>query len=227
MASTKGADHDANTAQREDNIRTLLPWRRLQNRFGHHIPGGWHSAYQGVQNVHCGRSRAGQKAPGNYWPKAASGRIRVGGEDIARLSPRALAGRQALLAQDNEVPPGVTVADLVGYGRAPHQNLLGIGDAADRAHVACAITWTGLEDLAGRKLAALSGGQLQRAFIAMVLAQDMPAMLFDEPTSWLDIRRHVDVLRLMRSLARVGPASKRTVRSCQKICKQHEACHTG
>ncbi|WP_264210678.1 ABC transporter ATP-binding protein [Leisingera thetidis] len=150
----------------------------------------------------CGKSTLFKAVSGQL--KAEGGRIRVGDEDIARLSPRALARRLSLLSQDNEVPPGVTVADLVGYGRAPHQNLLGIGNAADRAVVSRAITRMGLEDLAGRKLAALSGGQRQRAFIAMVLAQNTPAMLFDEPTSWLDIRHQVEVLRLMRSLAREG-----------------------
>lgn len=150
----------------------------------------------------CGKSTLFKAVSGQLKPE--SGRICVGGGDIARLPPRALARRLSLLAQDNEVPPGVTVADLVGYGRAPHQNLLGIGNDDDRARVAEAIRRMGLEALAGRKLAALSGGQRQRAFIAMVLAQDTQAMLFDEPTSWLDIRHQVEVLRLMRSLAREG-----------------------
>lgn len=150
----------------------------------------------------CGKSTLFKAVSGQL--KAERGQIRIGGEDIARLAPRALARRLALLAQDNEVPPGVTVADLAGYGRAPHQNLLGIGGADDRAHVARALSRMGLEDLAGRQLAALSGGQRQRAFIAMTLAQDAPAMLFDEPTSWLDIRHQVEVLRLMRSLAQEG-----------------------
>ncbi|WP_353474315.1 ATP-binding cassette domain-containing protein [Salipiger sp. H15] len=136
--------------------------------------------------------------------RPAAGRVMLGAEDAARLAPRALARRLALLPQENLAPPGVTVADLVGYGRAPHQNLLGMQTAADREHVSRAISRMGLEEFAEREVGTLSGGQRQRVFIAMALAQDAPVMLFDEPTNWLDIQHQVDVLRLMRELAEEG-----------------------
>lgn len=150
----------------------------------------------------CGKSTMLKVMSRQLRPTA--GRVMLGPEDTAHLSPRALARQLALLPQENLAPPGVSVADLVGYGRAPHQNLLGMQTGADRDQVRQAMARMGLEDLADREVGTLSGGQRQRVFIAMALAQDAPVMLFDEPTNWLDIQHQVDVLRLMRDLAEEG-----------------------
>ncbi len=133
-----------------------------------------------------------------------SGRVLIDDEDAGGFTPRALARRVALLPQENLVPPGCTVAELVGYGRAPYQNFLGMQTIADRAHVEHALARLELTELAERDVATLSGGQRQRVFIAMALAQDARTMLFDEPTNWLDIQHQVDVLRLVKSLATDG-----------------------
>ena len=133
-----------------------------------------------------------------------SGAVRIGGRAAAGLSQKDLARRIALLPQENIAPAGISVADLAGYGRAPHQSLLGIASDTDRAHVARALHRMDLAHLAQAPVASLSGGQRQRAFLAMLLAQDTPAMLFDEPTNWLDIQHQVQVLTLIRSLAAEG-----------------------
>ncbi|WP_432256514.1 ABC transporter ATP-binding protein [Limimaricola sp. AA108-03] len=150
----------------------------------------------------CGKSTLLKVMSRQLWPMA--GKITIGGEDAARLTPRALARRVALLPQENLAPPGSKVAELVGYGRAPHQNFLGMQTEVDREHVARAMERLDLTELAEREVDTLSGGQRQRVFIAMALAQDAPAMLFDEPTNWLDIQHQVEVLRLMKGLAREG-----------------------
>lgn len=136
--------------------------------------------------------------------RPARGRVLFDDRDITRLSARALARRVTLLPQDNVVPPGITVADLVGYGRAPHQNLLGLRTPEDRQHVNRALSRMQLQELARREVGALSGGQRQRCFIAMALAQDTPVLLLDEPTNWLDLQHQVQVLSLVRDLAREG-----------------------
>lgn len=133
-----------------------------------------------------------------------AGRVTVGGADVARTRPKVLARKLALLPQSPAAPPAIRVDELVGYGRAPYQNLLGLRRVGDGAAIASAMARAGVAGLANRQLSDLSGGQRQRAFVAMALAQDTPAMLFDEPTSFLDIRYQVEVLELLASLAASG-----------------------
>ncbi|WP_460490725.1 ABC transporter ATP-binding protein, partial [Corynebacterium nasicanis] len=97
-------------------------------------------------------------------------------------------------------PDGITVADLVGRGRTPHQGLFGRWSARDHEVVARALLNTGIADLADRSVDELSGGQRQRVWIAMALAQDTDILLLDEPTTYLDIAHQIDILDLLRDL---------------------------
>lgn len=133
-----------------------------------------------------------------------SGSVRILGADVADLPQKKLARRMALLSQENIAPAGISVADLVGYGRAPHQNLLGIATEMDRLQVQDALDRMDLRTLSHLPVASLSGGQRQRVFLAMLLAQDTPAMLFDEPTNWLDIQHQVQVFSLIQDLVDEG-----------------------
>lgn len=133
-----------------------------------------------------------------------SGSVRILGMDAAHMPQKTLARHMALLSQENIVPAGISVADLVGYGRAPHQNLLGIATEKDRVRVRDALERMELAPLSHLPVANLSGGQRQRVFLAMLLAQDTPVMLFDEPTNWLDIQHQVQVLSLIQDLADEG-----------------------
>ncbi|WP_207763674.1 ABC transporter ATP-binding protein [Mameliella alba] len=133
-----------------------------------------------------------------------SGTVRIGEHDAANLPQKTLARQVSLLSQENIAPAGITVRDIVGYGRAPHQNLLGIASDEDRRKVAAALGRMDLTGMSHKPVASLSGGQRQRAFLAMLLAQDTPTMLFDEPTNWLDIQHQVQVLSLIRNLAGEG-----------------------
>lgn len=150
----------------------------------------------------CGKSTL-LKTISRHLP-AQGGSVRVEGQDIAKMRTKAVAHQIAALPQHPIVPPGITVEQLVGYGRAPYQNLLGIQSAEDRAHVAAALKTVTLTDLKDRVVSELSGGQRQRAFIAMCIAQDTPYILLDEPTSFLDIRYQFDVLDLMATLNAAG-----------------------
>ena len=150
----------------------------------------------------CGKSTLLKAIARQLGP--AGGRVRMGGDDIASLRTKEVARRVAILPQHPVVPPGISVAQLVGYGRAPHQNLLGFRTEADEAMIAEALRTVALTDLADRPVSDLSGGQRQRAFIAMAIAQDTPYVLFDEPTSFLDIRYQFEVLDLMATLNKAG-----------------------
>ncbi|WP_210495258.1 ABC transporter ATP-binding protein [Patulibacter sp. SYSU D01012] len=150
----------------------------------------------------CGKSTLLRAIGRLHRPRA--GRVLVGGDDVWGLRPRDAAHRIALLPQAPQPPEGVTALALVGYGRHPHQGLFRQWSPADEAAVAHALRVTGVTPFAGRRIDRLSGGQAQRAWVAMTVAQEAPVMLLDEPTSALDLGHQVEVLELLRSLGRAG-----------------------
>lgn len=129
-----------------------------------------------------------------------SGEVRLGGEPLHRLSAKRVARRLAVLPQKPLTPAATSVRDLVLRGRHPHQSLLRPWTPADAAAVEAALVATGLTEVADRDVNTLSGGQLQRAWVALVLAQDAPTILLDEPTTFLDLSHQLDVLRLVRRI---------------------------
>jgi len=146
----------------------------------------------------CGKSTLVRTLARLQHPLA--GRVTLDGDDVAHLRPRALARRVAFLPQSPLVPAGITVRQLVGYGRHPHQGLIGGDRAGDVGAVDEALAATGLDGLADRDVDHISGGERQRAWVAMTLAQRTRVLLLDEPTTFLDIRYQLDVLRLARRL---------------------------
>lgn len=136
--------------------------------------------------------------------KPGGGTVQIAGKDIETQRTKAIAKQVAVLPQHPVVPPGITVEQLVGYGRAPYQNLLGIKSPEDHDHIEAALETVKLTESRGKLVSALSGGQRQRAFVALSIAQDTPYVLFDEPTSFLDIRYQYDVLDLMAQLHAQG-----------------------
>jgi len=136
--------------------------------------------------------------------KPAAGEVFLQGKDINSYPTREVARQLALLPQTSTAPDGITVADLVARGRFPHQSLLRQWSEADQQAVDAALAATGVQDLADRTVGELSGGQRQRVWLALVLAQDTPVLLLDEPTTFLDIAHQLEVLRLCRGLHRTG-----------------------
>ena len=134
--------------------------------------------------------------------KPDAGRVVLDGRDIRSLDTKVLARWLGLLPQQPTAPEGITVGDLVGRGRFPHQGWLRQWSAADDAAVALALAETGTADLVDRRVEELSGGQRQRVWIAMVLAQEPDILLLDEPTTFLDVRHQVEVLDLLHDLNR-------------------------
>ncbi|MFJ5213865.1 ABC transporter ATP-binding protein [Streptomyces sp. NPDC088354] len=124
-----------------------------------------------------------------------------GATDGLALTTREFSRRVALLTQGRPTPGGLTVRDLVEFGRYPHRGRWGRPDPEGPAAVRRALAMTGVEDLAGRAAEQLSGGQLQRVWLASCLAQQTGVLLLDEPTTYLDLRYQVELLDLIRDLA--------------------------
>ncbi|KTS64657.1 iron-dicitrate transporter ATP-binding subunit [Microbacterium testaceum] len=130
----------------------------------------------------------------------AAGTVVLDGRDISSYPAKEVARRLGLLPQSALAPDGITVADLVGRGRYPHQSLLRQWSSADEAAVKEALDATGTADLSARPVDALSGGQRQRVWVAMVLAQQTDLLLLDEPTTYLDVAHQVELMELFAEL---------------------------
>lgn len=132
--------------------------------------------------------------------KPSSGVVHLNGTDIHKMPTRELARELGILPQTPVAPDGITVADLVGRGRSPHQGWFRQWTPADDDAVAAALNVTGTAELAGRSIDELSGGQRQRVWIAMALAQETDVLLLDEPTTYLDLAHQVEVLDVVSEL---------------------------
>lgn len=125
----------------------------------------------------------------------------VDGADGLALTPREFSRRVALLTQGRPTPSGLTVRDVVEFGRYPYRGRWGRADPDGPASVERALAMTGVADLADRGAEHLSGGQLQRVWLAGCLAQETGVLLLDEPTTYLDLRYQIELLDLVRDLA--------------------------
>jgi len=134
-------------------------------------------------------------------PPAAGTVTFADGADLRLLNGRDLARRITLLSQNRSAPGGLSVRELVEFGRHPHRSRWGGRDPAGAAAVERALTLTGLSALADRPVQALSGGQVQRVWLASCLAQQTGLLLLDEPTNHLDLRFQVEILDVIRHLA--------------------------
>ncbi|HEY8576399.1 MAG TPA: ABC transporter ATP-binding protein [Devosia sp.] len=132
--------------------------------------------------------------------KPSGGRILLEEGDIAQLGERLLARQIGLLAQSPSAPDDMTVEELVRLGRYPHQTMLRPWSLADTEALERAMAGTGVSHLRHRHLGSLSGGQLQRVWIAMVLAQETDIVCLDEPVNHLDMSHQLDCLDLVRQL---------------------------
>lgn len=139
-------------------------------------------------------------------PKA--GQVLLDGKSIHKQSTREVAKQLAILPQNPTAPEGLTVTELVSYGRFPYQKGFGSLKEEDKKMVEWAIDATGLNEFHDRPIDQLSGGQRQRAWIAMALAQDTDILFLDEPTTFLDMAHQLEVLQLLEEL---NISSQRTI----------------
>ena len=121
--------------------------------------------------------------------------------DASTLSARAFARQVSMLSQSRPHPSGLAVRDVVAFGRHPYRGRFAGLDDTDRAAIDRAMGLTGIAPMAARAVDQLSGGELQRVWLATCLAQDPEVLLLDEPTNHLDLRYQVQTLDLVRELA--------------------------
>ncbi len=132
--------------------------------------------------------------------KPQSGKILYNDKDLFTLPTKQIAKTLALLPQMRFIPDGLCVQTLVEYGRFPHGGNNGTSRKEDRNIVQWAMAKTHTLHFRHTPLARLSGGEQQRAWIAMALAQKPKALILDEPTTFLDIAYQLEILELLRTL---------------------------
>lgn len=129
-----------------------------------------------------------------------SGTVILDGEDISKQDTKKLAKKMAILPQTPESTNGLTVGELVSYGRFPYQSGFGRLKKRDYEMIEWALEVTGTIEYRFRPVDALSGGQRQRVWIAMALAQETEIIFLDEPTTYLDMAHQLEVLELLQKL---------------------------
>lgn len=132
------------------------------------------------------------------------GKVLLDGRQLDSFKPKEIARELGLLPQTSIAPEGIRVYDLIARGRAPYQSLIHQWRSSDEDAVAQALASTNLTELAARLVDELSGGQRQRVWVAMLLAQQTPIMLLDEPTTFLDIAHQYELLELLRAFNETG-----------------------
>lgn len=132
--------------------------------------------------------------------KPTNGYIFINNKNIKKVKEKNIAKEVAFLPQGPVCPDGLTVRELVAFGRFPHQKMIGGLTSYDKEIIDWAIEETGLSEFADRGVENLSGGQRQRAWIAMALAQQTDILILDEPTTYLDLAHQLEILNLLKEL---------------------------
>lgn len=151
--------------------------------------------------------------------RPTEGSVSFDGKDVGTYAPKRLARLLAFLPQDPLAPEGIKVGQLVARGRFPHQSLLSLWTPEDEQAVADALRVAQVDDLAERPVQELSGGQRQRVWVAMVLAQQTPYLLLDEPTSFLDITHQYRLLGLLARLRDEGRTVIAVLHDINQACR--------
>ena len=134
--------------------------------------------------------------------KPKSGDIFINGNNTKKIKEKNIAKEVSFLPQGPTCPSGLTVRELVAFGRFPHQKMIGGLNEKDKNIIDWAIEETGLKEFADKEVENLSGGQRQRAWIALVLAQETEIIMLDEPTTYLDMSYQLEVLEVLQKLNR-------------------------
>ncbi|UTL73123.1 petrobactin ABC transporter ATP-binding protein YclP [Bacillus halotolerans] len=130
--------------------------------------------------------------------KKDSGEIFIDGEEIGTCDSKDLAKKMSILKQANQINIRLTIKDLVSFGRFPYSQ--GRLTEEDWVYINQALSYMKLEEIQDKYLDQLSGGQCQRAFIAMVIAQDTDYIFLDEPLNNLDMKHSVEIMKLLKRL---------------------------
>ncbi|AJQ97547.1 Fe(3+) dicitrate ABC transporter ATP-binding protein FecE [Gynuella sunshinyii] len=179
------------------------------------VPDGKITALLGPNG--CGKSTLLKTMARLLQPR--SGQVLWQGQNLHRQPSRQIARQLAMLAQTQQIPEGVKVAELVAYGRSPYTGFWGRLDQTDRDIIERVMIQTGIQELAERMVTDLSGGQRQRVWLAMTLAQDTPYLLLDEPTTYMDLNHQVELMQLLRQLNRQGRTIVTVLHDINQACR--------
>ena len=148
----------------------------------------------------CGKSTLFQLLTKNLKPREGS--VFLDKRDIKDIRLKEFAQNVAIVHQYNTAPPDLPVHSLIAYGRIPFFKHFAKAEDKDKDKeiVDWALEVTDMSELKNRRMGQLSGGQRQRAWIAMALAQQPKILLLDEPTTYLDVKFQIEILRLIKSL---------------------------
>ena len=160
--------------------------------------------------------------------RPAGGVVRVGDDDVWALSARTAARRTAAVLQDTAgSTTGLTVAEIVALGRAPHHGLLGRDGVEDHRAVEDAVDHCGVRPYANRDYTSLSGGERQRVLLARALAQNPQLLVLDELTNHLDIRARFELLDLIRATGITTLAVLHDLDLAARLCDHLVVLHEG
>ncbi|MEG0859208.1 MAG: ABC transporter ATP-binding protein [Pseudomonas sp.] len=198
-----------------DAVTLRYEQRTISQDLSLRIPDGSFSVIVGPNA--CGKSTLLRALSRLLTP--AVGQVLLNQQPIGEITAKDVARRLGLLPQSAVAPEGITVADLVARGRYPHQSFLRQWSQADEQAVFEAMQATQVAALSDRLLHELSGGQRQRVWIAMVLAQQTPILLLDEPTTFLDIAHQIELLELLADLNRQGRTIVAVLHDLNQACR--------
>ncbi len=132
------------------------------------------------------------------------GSVRLDDTPLTELAARRIARRLAMVAQERPMGFDFTVREVVAMGRIPHSRRFAPASAEDRRAIEHALDLADVRGLADRSIRAVSGGERQRVFLGMALAQEPDALLLDEPTTHLDLHHQIQFMSIVRERARMG-----------------------
>ncbi|MBA8838930.1 ABC transporter ATP-binding protein [Ochrobactrum sp. RH2CCR150] len=198
-----------------DNVTLRYDERTISRNLSVAVPDGSFTVIVGSNA--CGKSTLLRALSRLLVPSA--GQVILDGKSITDIPAKETARRLGLLPQSSVAPEGITVADLVARGRYPHQSFFRQWSKADEEAVITAMEVTRIADLSGRLVDELSGGQRQRVWIAMVLAQETPILLLDEPTTFLDIAHQIELMDLLSDLNGEGRTVVAVLHDLNHACR--------
>lgn len=193
-------DSKSNARLLAENVTVQYDHRVISKNLSIEIPEGSFTVIIGPNA--CGKSTLLRTLSNLLKP--TDGQVLLDGKNIHSYKSKEVARKLGLLPQSSTAPEGITVANLVAHGRYPHQNLIRQWTETDELAVIKAMELTNTLELSNRFVDELSGGQRQRVWVAMVLAQQTPLLLLDEPTTYLDIAHQIELLELFKDLNEQG-----------------------